>query len=143
MAGGVYAGGDVVVIMDPPPIVYIKVFPSGSGPDRHLRGKRDAVAVMARDLAPVSSGLLKSTVRADQNRDEKGRYAFGYTVSVGTRYGYYVHEGTGPSPRWPTNKKVMRFIGQEGDVLYRDFVMHPGTPAQPFLVEALAAMKGR
>jgi hypothetical protein len=140
MAGGVYAGGGAIVVMDPPPIVYVKVFHPGSGPDRYLRGKRDAVAVMARSLAPVSSGRLKSTIRADQNRNELGRYTFGYTVSAGTPYGYFVHEGTEPSPRWPSNRKVMKWPGSRGDIAYHDFVMHPGTPAQPFLQNALIAM---
>ena len=140
MAGGVYTGGGATVVMDPPPVAYVKVFHSGSGPDRHLRKKAEAVAIMARSLAPVRSGRLKSTISASQNRDEKGRFAFGYTVSAGTGYGYYVHEGTGPSPRWPSNRKVMKFPGASGDTVYRDFVMHPGTPAQPFLQDALVAM---
>lgn len=139
-AGGVFVGGGVTVVMDPPPVVYVKVMHPGSGPDRHLRKKAEAVAVLARTLAPVRTGRLKSTIKADQNRDELGRYAFGFKVSAGTSYGYYVHEGTGPSPRWPVNRKVMKFHGSGGDTVYRDFVMHPGTPAQPFLQDALVAM---
>jgi hypothetical protein len=132
----------VVVVMDPAPVVYIKVFHEGSGPARHLGKKADAVAALARTLVPVRSGLLKSTIRVDRNRNEKGQYAFGYAVSAGTSYGVYVHEGTGPSPRWPNNQKVMKWPGQRGDIAYRDFVMHPGTPAQPFLQDALVAMAG-
>lgn len=140
-AGGVYAGGGAVVVMNPPPIVYVDVFHTGSGPDRHLRKKADAVAIMGRTLVPKRTGRLASTIKAQQNRNEKGHYAFGYKVSAGTSYGYYVHEGTGPSPRWPNNRKVMKFQGsRDGNILYRDFVMHPGTPAQPFLQDALVAM---
>lgn len=139
-AGGVYVGGGATVVMDPPPVVYVKVFHTGSGPDRHLRKKAEAVAVLARTIAPVRTGLLKSTIRADQNRNERGQYAFGFAVSAGTRYGYYVHEGTGPSPRWPNGHKAMKFHGSLGDTAYRDFVMHPGTPKQPFLQDALIAM---
>jgi hypothetical protein len=36
----------------------------------------------------------------------------------------------------------MKFRGSAGDIVYRDFVMHPGTPAQPFLRDALSAMAG-
>ena len=139
-AGGVYTGGGATVVMDPPPVVYVKVFHPGSGPDRHLKKKTEAVAVLARTLVPKRTGRLMSTIKAEQNRDEKGRFAFGYKVSAGTDYGYYVHEGTGPSPRWPVNRKVMKFQGSRGDIVYRDFVMHPGTPAQPFLQDALVAM---
>lgn len=142
MAGGVYTGGGATVVMDPPPVVYVKVFHPGSGPDRSLRRQANAVAVMARTLVPKSTGRLASTISASQNRDEKGRFAFGYTVSAGTGYGYYVHEGTGPSPRWPSNRKVFKFPGSAGDTVYRDFVMHPGTPAVPFLQDALVAMGG-
>jgi hypothetical protein len=140
--GGIYAGGGVTVVMDPAPVVYVKVFHTGSGPDRSARRNAEKVAVLAKILAPVSSGRLKSTIKADQNRNEKGQYAFGYTVSAGTSYAVFVHEGTGPSPRWPDHTKVFKWPGREGTHVYRDFVMHPGTPAQPFLQDALVAMAG-
>lgn len=141
-AAGVYTGGGATVVMNPPPVVYVQVMHPGSGPDRHLRKKAEAVAVLARQTAPVKTGRLKSTIKAEQNRDELGRYAFGFKVSVGTGYGYYVHEGTGPSPRWPDSRKVMKFPGDEGGPVHRDFVMHPGISAQPFLQNALVAMVG-
>lgn len=139
-AAGVYTGGGATVVMNPPPVVYVQVCHPGSGPDRLGRKKAEAVAILARTLAPVASGRLKSTIKAEQNRNELGRYAFGFKVSAGTSYGYYVHEGTGPSPRWPDSRKVMKFRGNAGDAVHRDFVMHPGTPAQPFLQNALVAM---
>jgi hypothetical protein len=139
-AGGVYVGGGATVVMDPPSVVYVKVFHPGSGPDRHLRKKTQAVALMAVTLAPFKTGRLAASIKASQNRDEKGQYAFGYSVSANTPYAFYVHDGTGPSPRWPVNRKVMKFQGSRGDIVYRDFVMHPGTPAQPFLRDALVAM---
>lgn len=145
MAGGagVYVGGGATVVMDPPPAVYVKVMHTGSGPDRHILRKANAVAILARANAPKRTGLLASSITVSQNRDEKGRYSFGYAVSAGTSYGYYVHEGTGPSPRWPDSRKVMHFHGgRDGANLFRDFVMHPGTPAQPFLQDSLIAMVG-
>ena len=143
-ASGVYVGGGATVVMEPPSYIYVMVFHPKSGPERHLLRKAQAVATQARANAPTRTGALKATIRVDQNRDEKGRYAFGFAVSAGAglRYGYYVHEGTGPSPRFPNNKKVMRFEGSLGDIVYRDFVIHPGTPAQPFLRNALIAMAG-
>lgn len=142
-AGGVYTGGGATVVMDPPPIVYVKVFHPGSGPERHLGRKAEAVAITARAGAPVGeTGRLKAGIKVDRNRDELGQYAFGFKVYTPVYYGYYVHEGTGPSPRWPVRRKVMRFAGSGGVPVYRDFVMHPGTPAQPFLQNALIAMVG-
>jgi len=142
MAGGVYVGGGATVVMDPPPVIYVEVFHSGSGPDRHLRKKTQAVALTAVILAPFRTGRLAGSIKAEQNRNELGQYAFGYAVSADTPYAYYVHEGTGPSPRWPSTKKVMLWHGSQGDFPYRDFVMHPGTPAVPFLRDALVAMAG-
>jgi len=140
--GGVFVGGGVTVVMEPAPLVYVEVFHTGSGPDRHLRRKAEDVAILARELVPVRTGRLKSTISVDQNRNELGQYAFGFKVSAGTSYGFYVHDGTGPSPRWPNSKKVMMWTGYEGTPVYRDFVMHPGTPAVPFLRDALVAMVG-
>jgi len=130
----------VVVIMDPAPVVYLKSFHPGSGPDRMNKRQAEAVAILATTLAPASSGRLKSTIKAEQNRTERGFYTFGHNVSAGTSYAYYVHEGTGPSPRWPDSRKVMKWHGSHPPVPYRDFVMHPGTPAVPFLRNALVAM---
>lgn len=143
-AGGVYAGGNVVVVMDPAPLVYMKVFYPGSGPDRHIRRKTQEVAAVARLLAPRRSGRLASSISAEQNRDEKGRFAFGYRVSASVYYAGYVHEGTGPSIRskFPGAMRfpgTNRFFGQE---IFTEVVQHPGTPAQPFLQNALAAMAG-
>lgn len=140
MAGGVYTGGGATVIMDPPPVVYVNVFHAGSGPDRHTRAMAEKVALYARDNAPTKSGFMKSQIRVDQNRNELGQYAFGFSVVSPVWYSHYVHEGTDPSPRWPNSKRVMKFVGRDADTLYRDFVMHPGTPSQPFLQNALVAM---
>lgn len=140
MPGGVYTGGGATVVMDPPPAVYVNVFHEGSGPARHLGRKAEAVAVMARTIAPRKTGILALNIFVDRNRNELGRYTFGYRVYTPVYYGHYVHEGTGPSPRWPDSNKVMKWPGKEVSPVYRDFVMHPGTPAQPFLQDALVAM---
>lgn len=142
MPGGVYTGGGATVVMDPPPVAYVKMFHPGSGPDRNLKRRAETVAIIARSIAPYRTGVLKSNIKTTQNRDELGRFAFGYKVYVDVPYGYYVHEGTGPSPRWPDTRRVMKFMGEEGVPIYRNFVMHPGTPAQPFLQRALAGMVG-
>ena len=145
MAGGagVYTGGGATVVMDPPPVVYMKVFRSGSGPDRSARANANKVAITARMNAPKKTGRMASQIYAEQNRNELGRYTFGYRVVSPVYYSRYVHEGTGPSPRWPNpDNKAMKFVGSGGDVVYRDFVMHPGISAQPFLQEALSAMAG-
>lgn len=142
MPAGVYTGGGATVVMDPPPLVYVNVFHTGSGPDRHLRKKAQAVAYLASEIAPFRSGRLASSIRVDQNRNELGRFAFGFKVYTNVSYAHHVHEGTGPSLRigW-TNK--MKFLGTNsytGKVVYTPVVFHPGIKAQPFLQQALIAM---
>jgi hypothetical protein len=147
MAGGFYTGGGVTVIMDPSPIVYAKVFHSGSGPDRHIRKKTRDVAYLASEKAPFKSGHLKGSIRVDQNRTERGRFAFGYRVYSKAPYAGYVHEGTDPSVRYGANTPNgrMKFRGTNmyaGDYVFPYIVFHPGTPAQPFLQNALIALVG-
>ena len=137
----VFVGGGATVVMDLSSVIYVKVFHPGSGPDRNARQRAQRVAITAMGLAPFRTGRLAGSIRASQNRNELGQYAFGYQVSADTPYALYVHEGTGPSPRWPNeNNKVMKWNGSRGDLVYRDFVMHPGISAQPFLRDALVAM---
>lgn len=143
----VHKGANVVVVMDPAPLVYVKVFHPGSGPDRHLRGKNGDVARLATVLAPKRTGHLARSISRGQNRDEKGRYTFGYTVTASARYSVYVHEGTGPSMR-SVFPGAMKFrgtnghVGRKGGPIYTEVVRHPGTPANPFLQKALIAMAG-
>lgn len=135
----VHASSGVVVVMDPDPVVYAKVFYSGSEPDRFLRKKARNVALTARVLAPRRTGRLASSIRVDQNRDERGHYAFGFSVYTRTPYAGYVHEGTGPHVYFSYPKK-MRFKGTNawaGQTIFTDMIDHPGTPAQPFLQKAL------
>lgn len=143
MAGGGFSTSRVVVIMDPAPLVYVKVFHSGSGPDRHIRKKAESVAILARELAPLgSTGRLKGSIRVDQNRNETGnRFSFGFNVYTNLSYAGFVHEGTTAGPRRPNApRRAMKWMGNEEKDVYRDFVWHPGTRAQPFLQDALIAM---
>lgn len=142
MPGGVYTGGGATVVMDPAPLVYHRVFHEGSEPDRYLKRKAIDVALTARVLAPRRTGRLAASIKADQNRDARGKYAFGYSVYTPVYYGYYVHEGTGPSVR-ETFPGHMSFAGTKrysGQQIVTDIVHHPGTPANPFLQQALIAM---
>ncbi len=136
----VYYSPGVVLVMDPAPLVYAKVFHPASGPEKHLRQKTVAVQITAKINAPVRTGTLRGSIRVTQNREELGQFAFGFKVYTPVYYAGYVHEGTGPSPRWPVNGKMMKFAGYPPTPVYRDFVWHPGTPANPFLQNALVAM---
>lgn len=138
----VHKGLNVVVVMDPAPLVYVKLFHPLSGPDRYLKKKTDSVAHMARLLAPKRTWWLANNIRASRNRDEKGRFTFGYSVSARTPYAMYVHEGTGPSRRgkFPGAMKFYGTKAYSGQLIFADDIRHPGTPANPFLKKALIAM---
>ena len=138
----VHKGSNVVVVMDTAPLVYVKLFYPMSGPDRHLRNKAVQVANLASQIAPHQTWYLANSIRVSQNREEKGRYTFGYSVVANAGYARYVHEGTRPSRRgkYPG---AMRFYGTNasaGREVFTDDVRHPGTPAQPFLRDALIEM---
>ena len=133
----------VVVVMDPAPVVYAKVFYEGSPPARYLGRVSREVAALAAVMAPRKTGRLASSIRANQNRNELGQYTFGYTVGTSVYYAHYVHEGTGPSIREVGPGQAMRFLGTDtsaGKEVFTPIVYHPGTPSQPFLERALVAM---
>lgn len=131
----------VRVRMDSAPVFYIKVMGPGTSVDRNMRGRARRVRDLAVVLAPKQRGNLARSVSVNQNRDERGRYTFGFTVSASASYAMHVHEGTRPSRRskWPG---AMRFAGTNefaGQIIFAETVYHPGNAANPFLRRALAA----
>lgn len=147
----VHKGLNVTVVMNPAPLVYVQLFHPASGPDRHLRQKTHQVASFARVLAPKRTRRLANSISASRNRDERGRFTFGYSVSANVRYAAAVHEGARPDVR-SKFPGVMMFQGTNGhmgrkgrgghrsNVIYTEIVRHPGTPKNPFLKKALIAL---
>lgn len=146
MPAGVYSGGGVTVVMEPPPVIYVKVSGKGTPVDRNMKSRARDVAILARDLAPVGeTGALVSGIHASQNRDELGRYAFGYEVYSLAPHTIYIHEGTVPHWINAVNGDVLRFEGTNGNagqIIFTWESFHPGTRANPFLSKALIAMGG-
>ena len=146
MPAGVYSGGGVTVVMEPPPVIYVKVSGKGTPVDRNMKSRARDVAVLARDLAPFGrTGQLKAGIHASQSRDERGRYAFGYVVYSLAPHTIYVHEGTAPHEILPVNGEFMKFAGTNGyagQIVYTRHVNHPGNRSNPFLTKALIAMGG-
>lgn len=67
-------------------------------------------------------------------------------VIVGSNlpYALYHHEGTQPHPITPMKAPFLVFwSGKAGKVVYAKAVAHPGTNPNRFLVNALAAIRGR
>lgn len=142
MPGGVYTGGGATVVMDSPALVFVKVFRKEGEPDGYIKSTANKVAIRARAIAPHRTYALRNSITVSPNRDAKGNFAFGYKVYTPIRYGFYVHEGTGPSKRqsFPATMRFAGTNGFKGKIVFTDVVHHPGTPAQPFLQDALSAM---
>lgn len=96
----------------------------------------------ARVLAPVRTGRLRSSIRAEPPRF----FSLRGVVSVGSdlEYAGFVNDGTRPHTIRPRRAKALRFV-VGGQVVYARVVHHPGTRARPFLDRALrevAAARG-
>ena len=89
---------------------------------------------LAGDFPLRPSGYLRSSCRRDREAD--GSYIIGPTAD----YALYVNNGTPPHGidslgPWPLRNRAT------GQVFGRH-VNHPGTPAQPFIVQSLMAIAG-
>ncbi|MEV0220893.1 HK97 gp10 family phage protein [Streptomyces sp. NPDC050704] len=85
-------------------------------------------------MAPVRSGRLRAGMYHEVNRGE---------LRVGVRdvpYWSTVEFGSGPHIITPNTKKALSWPGARHPV---NRVMHPGTPAQPFMRPALYKHRGR
>lgn len=107
-----------------------------------LREASRQVVNRAKILAPVDTGRLRSSIRAEPPVifSLRGRVVVGSDLE----YARYVNDGTAPHRIRVRNARALRFtVG--GRVVYARYVDHPGTRAQPFLDRALrevAAQRG-
>lgn len=88
----------------------------------------------ARILAPVRTGRLRSSIRAEPPRF----FSLRGSVTVGSdlEYAAAVNDGTRPHVIRPRRAKVLRFsVG--GQVVFARLVNHPGTKGTKFLDKAL------
>lgn len=107
-----------------------------------LREAARQVVNRAKVLAPVDTGRLRASIRADPPRIFSLRGSV--TVGSDVEYAAMVNDGTRPHVIRPRNARVLRFrVG--GQVVFARVVNHPGTRARPFLDRALrevAAQRG-
>lgn len=101
---------------------------------RELREASRQVVNRARILAPVRTGRLRSSIRADPPR----LFTLRPSVKVGSdlEYAEWVHDGTRPHRIEARNKKALRFR-MGGRIVIVKAVDHPGTRPRPFLDRAL------
>jgi hypothetical protein len=102
---------------------------------RELREAARQVVNRARVLAPVRTGRLRSSIRAEPPRF----FSLRGSVTVGSdlEYAAFVNDGTRPHVIRPRRASVLRFnVG--GRVVFARVVNHPGTKGTHFLDKALA-----
>jgi len=99
-----------------------------------LREAGRQVVNRARVLAPVDTGRLRASIKADPPR----LLTFRPSVTIGSNveYAEFVNDGTRPHIIRPRRGRALRFV-VGGRVVYARVVHHPGTRAQPFLDRAL------
>lgn len=108
-----------------------------------LREASRQVVNRAKILAPVRTGRLRSSIRAEPPRI----FSLRGSVTVGSdlEYAAMVNDGTRRHFIRPKTKQYLRFRGRDGSIVFARVVDHPGTKPNPFLDRALrevAAQRG-
>ena len=84
------------------------------------------VETACKEECPVDTGLLRSSIAATQISDTE------VEISPSASYASFVEFGTAAHEITPTNAKVLAFKSG-GKMVFAKKVMHPGTPANPFM----------
>lgn len=89
-------------------------------------------------LCPVDTGRLRAS--GTMSVRQLGNQVTG-RVDYTADYAMAVHDGTSPHTITPRRGERLRFV-VGGQVVYARSVHHPGTPARPFLADALEEVAG-
>lgn len=108
----------------------------GVGRELYRRGTR--VQARARQLCPVDTGRLRSSITVEIT---SSRNRLACRVGTNVRYARLVHDGTGiygprSRPITPTHASVLAFTPRGGDTMVFASSVR-GSPAVPFLQDAL------
>lgn len=124
------------------------------GPDgpvmRHAMVKGDEVKRGARQRVGVSSPAgrqtraggsqhLRDTINKRLIRDKDGAAVYVGDLDDSVPHARFHHDGTRPHQIRPVRAKMLRFTVAGGQVVFARVVNHPGTKANPYLVDAAKA----
>lgn len=109
----------------------------GPGVRSDLRRRARNVQAAAKAQVGVKTGRLQGTIRIQEGGNTRGAAASVAVVAgrPGMRYTGYHHDGTGPHRITANGSGMLRFVSN-GSVVFRRSVSHPGTKANPFLLDA-------
>lgn len=106
-----------------------------------LEGRAQRVLVAAQTLVGVDTGLLLTTIHRERGSNGDGPFIDIVAGQKGlTNYLGFHHFGTEPHVIRARRRRALRFTWH-GKIVYFTKVNHPGTRANPFLLEALQAAR--
>lgn len=113
-----------------------QVFRSRDGVVGHdLSNRATRVQIAGKAQAGVKSGRLRSDITKNWVRGTRDRM----TIRVGSSvaHSYMHHEGTRPHVIRPKNARALRWVAQDGSIVFARSVQHPGTRPNRFLTDSL------
>jgi len=118
------------------------LFRDATGPvGRDLDARAARVLARARQLTPIRTGLLLTTLRAESGQNATGQYRDVVAGRDGiTSYLGYVLFGTSPHQIRPVRRRALRFVSG-GRIIFSRRVSHPGTRANNYLLRSLDAAR--
>lgn len=125
------------IVIDPTKLA--RFAKSGSGPVlKDLMRRGTNVQIRARGLVRKRTRTLEKSIVKRAEVDSRGPVVY---VVTSVSYARYENDGTRPHLIRARNRKVLRFPGAGGQLVFVTQVHHPGTTGSQFLTRALAAAR--
>lgn len=115
---------------------FSEVFRSRDGiVGRDLFARATRVQLAAKAQAGVRTGLLKRDITKNWTSTTGADLAI--RIGSSRRYALVHHEGSSPHVIRPRSVKALRWVNNNGDVVFARSVRHPGTRANRYLTDNL------
>lgn len=102
-----------------------------------LEDTGESMVKTAKRKAPVKTGELRESIGLDQEAQLRFRFEATADYAMAIEFGSGLHGPTGSKYRIEADDGgYLKFENQNGETIYRKFVMHPGVEENPFFVPA-------